>query len=189
MELQDLKQKWNMLDERLSKSEVYNKRALEEIVKGKNKTTYEKLYKSGVFNFFYTLFIAAVIVPLLHIKGIVHDTSFYILEAVCLLGVVMVICRLAVLSRFNVMKTPAEQLCNLVNYKRCYFYESVIGVPLGIFGICATVFYEHAASPLGLFFISLGVLAGALCAYFGWKKHKNTMVEIEHNLAELKNFE
>ena len=91
MELQDLKQKWNMLDERLSKSEVYNKRALEEIIKGKNKTTYEKLYKSGIFNFFYTLFIAAVIVPLLHIKGIVHDTSFYILEAVCLLGVVMVI--------------------------------------------------------------------------------------------------
>ena len=66
MELQDLKQKWNMLDERLSKSEVYNKRALEEIIKGKNKTTYEKLYKSGIFNFFYTLFIAAVIVPLLH---------------------------------------------------------------------------------------------------------------------------
>jgi hypothetical protein len=65
----------------------------------------------------------------------------------------------------------------------------VIGVPLGVFGICATVFYEHTASPLGLFFISLGVLAGASCAYFGWKKHKNTMVEIEHNLAELKNFE
>ena len=69
MELQDLKQKWNMLDERLSKREVYNKHALEEIIKGKNKTTYEKLYKSGIFNFFYTLFIAAVIVPLLHLRG------------------------------------------------------------------------------------------------------------------------
>ena len=47
MELEDLKQKWNMLDERLSKSEVYNKRALEEVIKGKNKTTYEKLQKQG----------------------------------------------------------------------------------------------------------------------------------------------
>jgi len=189
MELQDLKQKWNMLDERLSKSEVYNRRALEEIIKGKNKTTYEKLYKSAIFNFFYTLFIVAAIVPLLYSKGIFHDTSFYILEAVCLLGVVMVIGRLAVLSRFNVMKTPAEQLSNLVNYKRCYFYESVIGAPLAVFGICATVFIEHTASPLGLFFVSLGVLAGGSCAYFGWKKHRNTMVEIEQNLEELKNFE
>ena len=48
---------------------------------------------------------------------------------------------------------------------------------------------QHTATPLGLFFVSLGVLAGASCAYFGWKKHKNTMVEIEQNLAELKNFE
>ena len=62
MELQDLKQKWNMLDERLSKSEVYNKRTLEEIIKGNNKTTYEKLQKQGMFNFFVTLFIAAAIV-------------------------------------------------------------------------------------------------------------------------------
>ena len=128
MELQDLKQKWNMLDERLSKSEVYNKRTLEEIIKGNNKTTYEKLQKQGMFNFFVTLFIAAAIYPLLYSKGIFHDISFYILEAVCLLGIVMVTCRLAVLSRLNVMKTPAEQLCNITNYKRCYFFESVIGV-------------------------------------------------------------
>lgn len=106
MELQDLKQKWNMLDERLSKSEVYNKRALEEVIKGKNKTTYEKLQKQGMFNFFVTLSIASVILPLLYSKGIFRDTSFYILEIVCLLGVVMVACRLTVLYRFNVMKTP-----------------------------------------------------------------------------------
>ena len=119
MELQDLKQKWNMLDERLSKSEVYNKRTLEEIIKGNNKTTYEKLQKQGMFNFFVTLFIAAAIYPLLYSKGIFHDISFYILEAVCLLGIVMVTCRLAVLSRLNVMKTPAEQLWNITHYYRC----------------------------------------------------------------------
>ena len=38
---------------------------------------------------------------------------------VCLLGVVMAACRLTVLYRFNVMKTPTEQLRNLINYKRC----------------------------------------------------------------------
>ena len=103
MELEDLKQKWNMLDERLSKSEVYNKRALEEVIKGKNKTTYEKLQKQGMFNFFVTLSIASVILPLLYSMGIFRDTSFYILEIVCLLGVVMVACRLTVLYHFNVI--------------------------------------------------------------------------------------
>ena len=188
MELQDLKQKWNLLDERLSTSEMYNKRALEEILKGKNMTTYEKLQKQGMFNFFGTLFAAAV-PSLLYSKGIFHNTSFCILEAFCLLGIVMVVCRLVVLSRFNVINTPAEQLRNLVNYKRCYIFESVIGAPVGAFGICATLYFEHTTSPLGLFFVGLGVLAGASCAYFGWKKHKNMMSEIEQNLADLKNFE
>lgn len=188
MELEDLKQKWNMLDERLSKSEVYNKRALEEVIKGKNKTTYEKLQKQGMFNFFVTLSIASVILPLLYSMGIFRDTSFYILEIVCLLGVVMVACRLTVLYRFNVMKTPTEQLCNLVNYKRCYFFESVVGVPLGVLGICATDYFEHTTSPFGLFFDLLGVIAGVSCAYFGCLKHKTTMLEISRNLTELKNF-
>ena len=188
MELQDLKQKWNMLDERLSKSEAYNKRALEEVIKGKNKTTYEKLQKQGMFNFFVTLSIASVILPLLYSKGIFRDTSFYILETVCLLGVVMVACRLTVLYRFNVMKTPTEQLRNLINYKRCYFFESVVGVPLGVLGIFATDYFEHTPSLFGLFFDLLGVIAGASCAYFGYLKHKTTMLEISQNLTELKNF-
>ena len=59
MELEDLKQKWNMLDERLSKSEAYNKRALEEVIKGKNKTTYEKLQKQGMFNFYLSILFGA----------------------------------------------------------------------------------------------------------------------------------
>ena len=188
MELEDLKQKWNMLDERLSKSEVYNKRVLEEVIKGKNKTTYEKLQKQGMFNFFVTLSIASVILPLLYSMGIFRDTSFYILEMVCLLGVVMVACRLTVLYRFNVMKTPTEQLCNLINYKRCYFFESVVGVPLGVLGIFATDYFEHTISSFGLFFDLLGVIAGVSCAYFGYLKHKTTMLEISQNLTELKNF-
>ena len=188
MELQDLKQKWNMLDERLSKSEVYNKRALEEVIKGKNKTTYEKLQKQGMFNFFVTLSIASVILPLLYSMGIFRDTSFYILEIVCLLGVVMVACRLTVLYRFNVMKTPTEQLYNLINYKRCYFFESVVCVPLGVLGICATLYFEHTTSPFGLFFDLIGVIAGVSWAYFGYLKHNTTMLEISQNLKELKNF-
>ena len=39
MELQELKQKWTMLNDRLSKSEVYNKQVLMETIKGHNKST------------------------------------------------------------------------------------------------------------------------------------------------------
>jgi len=188
MELQDLKQKWNMLDERLSKSEVYNKRALEEIIKGKNKTAYEKIYYEALWNLFATI-IFPILVYILHIKGIFHDTAFYTLEAVCAIALLMVICRLTVISGFNVMKSPAEQLRTLVNYKRCYVFEVVIGVPLCFICIFTTIILESTSSMTGLFFIIIGLLMGLSCAYFGWQRHKKSMYEIEHNLAELKNFE
>ena len=189
MELEELKQKWNVLNERLSTSEVYNKRMLKEMLKGKNQTHYEQMCKQALYNFFTSLLIPVVVVPLLHVKGIFHETSFYLLEAVCVLGILMVGYRLILLSRFNVMSGVQEQMRHLVNYKRCYVYETVIGIPLAVLGIGLTLYFENATSPIGLFFVALGVAAGALSGWVGWQKHKQTMQEIESNLAELKEFD
>ena len=77
----------------------------------------------------------------MHVKGICHDTSFYILEGVCLLCVLMAVCRLWIISRFNVLKSPQHQLHNLINYKRCYAYETVLGIPLAGSGIFLSIFF------------------------------------------------
>ena len=189
MELEELKQKWNKLDEQISKSEVYNRRMLMEMLKGKNQTHYDHLRRQAIFNLLTTLFIPAVVIPLLHNKGIFHDASFYTLEAVCVLGLLMVVCRLILLSRFNVMSGIKDQLRALVNYKRGYIYETAIGMPLAILGICLTLFFENTTSPTGIFFVALGFSAGAVCGWVGWKKHQHTMQEIESNLKELREFE
>ena len=186
MELEELKQKWNKFDEKLANNEVYNRRMLQELLKGKKQTHYDQMRKQGIFNLMTNLFILAVIIPMLHMKGIFHDTSFYILESVCLLGLLMVGSRLILLSRFNVMSGVQAQLCALTNYKRFYIYESVIGLPLAFLGICLTVYFENATSPIGLFFVFLGFACGVLCGWIGWKKHQQTMQEIESNLEELK---
>lgn len=189
MELEELKQKWNSLDDKLSKSEVYNRRVLIETIRSKNQTIYEHFHKEALRNLFAVLIIAAGIIPLLHVKGIFHDASFYVLEAVCILGVFMVICRLVLLSHFNVMKTPVEQLRAISNYKRGYILENIIGSPLAVFGICTTVFLEHTASAFGYIFIVLGAVTGAVCAWTGWKKHQGAMQEIERNISELREME
>ena len=101
----------------------------------------------------------------------------------------MVSCRLILLSRFNVMSGVQDQLRALTNYKRDYIYETVIGLPLAFLGICLTLFFENATSPIGIFFVALGFICGLLCGWVGWKKHQQTMQEIESNLRELKEFE
>lgn len=189
MELEELKQKWNRIDKSLSKSEVFNRRVLEETIRGKNQTTYESLRKQAIYSLVVSLGITAGLIPLLHIKGIFHDASFYVLEALCVLGILMVVCRLMLLSRFNVMKAPVEQLHALANYKREYVLEHVLGFPFALLGICTTLYLEQSASAHGYFFIALFVIVAAVCGWSGWTKHRNTMQEVERHLAELREFE
>ena len=101
----------------------------------------------------------------------------------------MVASRLILLSRFNVMSGIQAQLRALTYYKRDYVYETVIGLPLAFLGISLTLFFENATSPMGIFFVGLGFSCGLLCGWVGWKKHQQTMQEIESNLQELKEFE
>ncbi len=83
------------------------------------------------------------------------------------------------------MNGVEEQLRALVNYKRDYIYETIIGLPLAFLGICLTLYFENATSPIGIFFVALGFTCGVLCGLVGWKKHQHTMQEIEANLEEL----
>lgn len=187
MELEELKQKWNLLDERLSKSEVYNQRMLHEMLKNNTQTIYERLRRQGVFNLMTTAFVAAVVIPLLRMKGIYrHETTFLLLEAVCTLGVLMVAFRLLILARFNVTNSPERQLQNVVRYKRCYLGESLIGTPIAILTILATLYIEGWRSLDGIYFVLLGTAIGLFCGWVGWQKHRSTMQEIEQNLAELR---
>ena len=120
-------------------------------------------------------------------KGIYgHESTFWILEAVCVLGLLMVICRQGILSRLNVTSDPATQLHNVMIYKRFYVYEIVIGAPLAVLAIAATLFIENTSSPVGYVAIALGVISAAGASWFGWQKHKSTMQEIEQNMADLK---
>ena len=190
MELEELKQKWNALDEGLSRTELYNKKLLVELVKGKTQTTYERLRKSGLFSLAATFVIAAGVVPLLRIQAVFgHEATFWILEAVCIFGVLMSLCRLGILSRFNVLASPGTQLRNLVSYKRCCVFDMIVSVPLVIFAIGCTLFIEHAASPLGWVLVILGLVVGLVSGWFGWQRHKSTIREMEQSLAELKEFE
>ena len=189
MELQDLKQKWNILDERLAQNEILSKRALQESICGKNKTMYENVQKGVRGNLIGAALIALLLIPSLHNKGIFHDVDFYIMEGVCVLAVIMILCRMFVASRFDVTSTLQHQLKNLVNYNRCVVFENVIGTPLAIIAICVTLYIEHTATAWGAIFVVLGAVAGAFSAWYGWKKHKSTIQEIEKNLAELKDFE
>jgi|GEM_PF-5166690 len=54
--------------------------------------------------------------------------------------------------------------------------------------VSLTLYFENTTSPIGIFFVALGFICGLLCGWVGWKKHQQTMQEIESNLRELKEY-
>ena len=188
MELQELKQKWNALDERLSKSEVYNRQILKKMLQEKTNTIFQRMSRQGLFNGIVIFFIMAVVIPLLHEQEIYRDVTAYILEGVCGIGLLMLSYRLYFLSRFDVMDSPESQMQNLISYKRCYVREAIIGAPLVIIGIGATLCMENTSSPLGIISVAIGICAGGFCAWLGYREHSRTMREIEQNLMDLQDF-
>ena len=188
MELQELKQKWNALDKRLSTSEVYNRRMLQEMLKDKTRTIFQRLNRQGLFNGIVIFFMMAVVIPLLHEQEIYREVTAYILEGACGIGLLMLSYRLYILSQFDVMGSPESQMQNLISYKRCYVREAIIGAPLVIIAICAALCMENTSSPLGIISVAIGICAGAFCAWLGHRGHSRTMREIEQNLMDLQDF-
>lgn len=190
MELAELKQKWNSLDEGLSRTEVYNKKVLMELIKGKTQTMYDRFRKSSVFGLFATAGIAVGLIPLHHSVGIYkHEATFWLLEAVCMMGLLMLVGRMVILSRFDILSSPTGQLRNLIRYKRCLFWDGVIGVSLAVAGIAGALLLEAWASLTGLTLVLLTALIAVFCAWFNWQKHKGMIREVEQSLGELKEFE
>lgn len=190
MELEELKQKWETLDRELTHREIYDKKILTELIRTRTDTLCDKLRKGAIYSLVVTLGIALVLVPLLRMKGIYgHEATFWMLEAVCVLGLAMAAVRLVILSRFDPLSDPGLQLGNLVRYKRWRVYEMAIGAPLAIFAIVAALALDGVGSPLGVAGLVLGVVLGLASGWIGWKRHRITVQETERNLTELKEFE
>ena len=92
-------------------------------------------------------------------------------------------------SRFDILSSPTGQLRNLIRYKRCLFWDGVIGVSLAVAGIAGALLLEAWASLTGLTLVLLTALIAVFCAWFNWQKHKGMIREVEQSLGELKEFE
>ena len=80
MELDELKNSWNALNERLAESKVVNQRMVKEIIAQKTKSAFERIYRIELYNFFITIIIGFLVFPLICMSTPVTTTSLLIVE-------------------------------------------------------------------------------------------------------------
>ena len=201
MELEALKASWNKLDERLAETEIVNLRIVKEMIEQKTKTAYDHIMGQNVYSFVVNMLIICVVFPYVYLNTPIKTTSFAIVEGVMVIGMIPMVWKLSLLSKFDISGKRSSELSRLVlSYKKICHQEKVwmIGavclamiafyiLELGFNSEAGYVLGMRLILPLGLSLLTL--VLGLVFAKWQLRRHAQQLQEIERGLEELKEYE
>jgi len=201
MELDDLKSSWNALDKRLAETEIVNLRIVKEMIQQKTKSAYDRIMGHNIYSFVVNMLIICVVFPYVYMNTPIQTTSFAIVEGVMVIGLIPMVWKLSLLSKFDLGGKGSRELSRLVlSYKKICQQEKVwmIGavclamiafyiLELGFNTEAGYVLGTRLILPLGLSLLTL--VLGLVFAKWQLRRHARQLQEIERGLEELREFE
>ena len=201
MELETLKASWNALDKRLAETEIVNLRIVKEMIQQKTKSAYDGIVGQNIYSFVVNMLIICVVFPYVYMNTPIRTISFAIVEGVMVIGLIPMIWKLSLLSRFDMGSKSCHQLSRTVLcYKKICHQEKIwmiaaVCLAMVAFYISELGFNAEAGYtlgtrlllPLGLSLITL--IVGYFFAQWQLRRHAQQLQEIERGLEELKEFE
>jgi len=200
MELEALKASWNKLDERLAATEIVNLRVVKEVIQQKTKSAYDSILGQNIYNFVVNMLIICVVFPYVYLNTPIQATSFAIVEGVMVIGMIPLVWKLSLLSKFDLNGKSSELSRLVLTYKKVCHQEKVwligaVCLALIAFYILELGFntkagYEYSTRlllPLGLSLLTFGL--GLVFAKWQLRRHTQQLREIECGLEELREFE
>ena len=201
MELEALKASWNKLDERLAETEIVNLRMVKEMIQQKTRSAYDKIVGQNIYSLVVNVLIICGVFPFVYLNTPIQTTSFAIVEGVMIIGLIPMVWKLSLLSKFDLGGKNSSELSRLVlTYKKVCHQEKVwmIGavclamiafyiLELGFNTEAGYEFSTRLLLPLGLSLLTFGL--GFVFAKWQLRRHAQQLQEIERGLEELREFE
>ena len=201
MELEALKASWNKLDERLAETEIVNLRMVKEMIQQKTKSAFDHIMGQNIYSFVVNMLIICVVFPFVYLNTPIQTSSFAIVEGVMVIGLIPMVWKLSLLSRFDLGGKSSRELSRLVlTYKKVCHQEKIwmIGavclamiafyiLELGFNTEAGYEFSTRLLLPLGLSLLTFGL--GLVFAKWQLRRHAQQLQEIERGLQELREFE
>ena len=201
MELDELKTSWNALDKRLEKTEIVNLRVVKEVIQQKTRSAYDKIVGQNIYSLVVNVLIICGVFPYVYMNTPIQATSFAIVESVMVIGLIPMVWKLSLLSKFDLGGKSSSELSRLVlTYKKVCHQEKVwmigavclamIAFYILELGFNTDAGYELSTRlilPLGLSLLTLAL--GLVFARWQLRRHAQQMQEIDRGLQELKEFE
>lgn len=188
MDLEQMKQGWNKLSERLAQNEMINQRMIKEMITRKTNSAYNAIYQSNKRGLIATFLIGALLLPFAKMQGMpIYRETFIALESFILLGFLYECYMFYLLSRFNLTTMKADEaMWSMLRYKKLFIDNQRYGklAILLIVVICMGL-QKAFTLPVILFTVLFSVVAIFLWR-IEWKRHNQSLKEIEEGLQELR---
>ena len=192
MNLDEMKNSWNVLNERLEQNEILNKRIIEEMVASKTKSAYDSIYNQELRGLYIILLCGLIVLPVNRFLGInMKLSSFILLETVMFLALLFQLAILYSLSKFKLNYMKVNELTRTVlKYRRFYSYNKKYGTILGLGSVIVFMISESKiTNPYAFVPVLTVMIVGCIYSYTKMKQHEQKIKEVEQGLAELKDFE
>jgi hypothetical protein len=191
MELDELKNAWTSLDERLGKQEVLKEFVIKEMIYSKSNKSVSKLLNFDLFSIMVLLLVIPVLIFIYQSRLQIPEKSLF-LYSMLVIGVYGLIggaFHLNCLMRINFTKGVAYNSLYINKYKKMVQKEKIITVPV-ILVVSFFCIYQYAvlhASAWLWAFLICGLVSGIIFTYFSFKRiYDNNIHAIQSSLEELK---
>lgn len=192
MELDDLKQNWELINKRLQKNEVLNKRIIKEMITKRTTSAYNKLLNMEIIS----LIIMIILIPafLVATQTVKYPPALpwiTCLEILAISVTIWIIIKIHWLKKFDIENKDIYQLGRIIQiYRSWILKESYILIPLCMIFLIARFIVVHAQSTPQFTTLIISALIFLpvytfTIYYFFYKKHFNN---IQKSLQELEEF-
>lgn len=192
MELEELKQQWQLLNKRLEENEILNKKIILDMIKKRTTSAYNRLMNMELVNLMIMIVLIPIFLITLYIAKYLPTQALLIfLGLLILLVTIWEIIKVLWLKKFDIEKKNIQQLSLIINtYRKWILMECSIITPLVVIILGTRFFSIHAYNLpwLKVLLLSLIVILPIFIAImyrFFYKKHFKS---IQQSLDELKEF-
>lgn len=191
MELEELKNQWNLLSEQLKKNEIVNHEVIKRMIEKRTLSARDRLIGANVIAVF-LLAGMLILFPLAATRVIIRQELLWIFYIVFPLLILYSFWNIHVLNKFNLATRTLLELHRwILSYKRRLRIE-IWCTPFLVIGLFSFVFliHHHYRSTLMVVFdilmLAVSVVAGYICYRY---VDKRSVDEIEQGMKDLQDLE
>lgn len=184
MELEELKNSWKEMSERLDQKEILEKKLIRETITSRVHNIMDKNQEQSNRTTILYLLIAFGLMPFLYYKGVMSLASIIVIDAFVLAALGISLYIRSFVTHIDLSKPVKDMSRRILCYKKMNKMNNYVQCVLA-FGIVISYYLINNASMIVYLLFLVTLLIMAYPGYLQWKRHNMDIAQLEDDIKKL----